>query len=78
MSWGSWFTFWRRGPRIVPVAEFPTAELADQAWERLNEAGIPAAVITDPSMLDGYPKTRIEVEEHYVDDAQRLIADLIV
>lgn len=77
MTWRSWLAFGRRGPRIVRVAEFDSAERADEAWARLVDAGIPAAVISDPSILDGQPVTHIEVEAPYVDEAQRLIADLV-
>ncbi len=69
--------FGRSGPRLVPIAEFATADRADAAWERLTEAGIPAAVVSDPAVLGGSAVTRIEVEEPYVDEAQRLLADLI-
>ena len=76
MIW-PWLPFRRRGPRIVPVAEFPTPERADEAWQRLSEAGIPAGIVSDPGVLGRVPVTRIEVEEPHVEEAQRLIADLV-
>ena len=51
---------------------FETREQAEAAWEVLNEAGIPAAVITDPGLLGKY-SVSIEVER---DDLDRAVAVL--
>lgn len=61
----------------MPIAEFATPAEADVAWERLAEAGIPAAVVRDPAVFGGQAVARIEVEEPFVDPAQRIIADLL-
>jgi hypothetical protein len=62
---------------LVPIAEFANAAAADAAWVRLEEAGIPASVVTEPPALGGPGVTRVSVEARYADEAQRLIRDLI-
>lgn len=66
-----------RGPRLVPIAELEERATAEAAWSRLEEAGIPATVETDPAMLGGPVVTRVFVETPNVQEAQRLIADLV-
>jgi len=61
----------------VPIAEFVNSASADEAWSRLEQAGIPASLETEPGMLGGAVVTRVVVEAPNVDEAQRLIADLI-
>jgi hypothetical protein len=73
MTWLRWF----RRSRLVPIAEFASAAMADEAWGRLEGAGIPASVETDPAMLGGAMVIRVVVEAPYVDEAQRMIADLV-
>jgi len=70
----------RRGrrPRLVPVAEFADRGAAEEAWGRLEEAGIPASVETDPALLGGRVVMRILVEAPRTDAAQRIIADLVL
>jgi len=63
---------------LVPIAELADRAVAEQAWARLEEAGIPANVLSDPGPLGGTPVTRIEVARMHVDEAQRLIADLVL
>ena len=72
----SWFD-WLRRPRLVPVAELADRDAVDAAWGRLQDAGIPASVDTDPGLLGGPSVTRLMVEAGNVEEAQRLIADLI-
>ncbi len=54
------------------AALFETREQAERAWEILHEAGIPAAVITDPGLLGKY-SVSVEVER---DDLDRAVAVL--
>jgi hypothetical protein len=67
----------KRKDRLVPIAEFADPVVADTAWARLDDAGIPASVITDAAMLGGPQVTRVYVESPNVDVAQQLIADLV-
>ena len=54
------------------AALFETREKAEAAWEVLNEAGIPSAVVTDPGLLGKY-SVSVEVER---DDLERAVAVL--
>jgi hypothetical protein len=65
-----------RQDKLVPIAEFATREIAEQAWGRLADAGIPANVETDPGPLGASPLARIYVARRDVEPSQRLIADL--
>lgn len=73
----SWLDRFRR-PRLVPIAEFADRSVAETAWGRLEEAGIPATVEADPGALGGPVLTRILVEQPHIAESQRLIADLVV
>jgi hypothetical protein len=73
----SWFARFRK-PRLVPIAELADRAVAETAWVRLEEAGIPATVESDPAMLGGPVVTRVFVEAPNVPAAQRLVADLVV
>lgn len=68
---------WRRRPRLVPIAELSQRTAAEEAWELLQEHGIPAVIEADPGMLGGAALTRILVEKPSVEPAQRLIADIV-
>ena len=68
---------WLRRPRLVPVAEFTTTDAADAAWAALNEAGIPASVVTDNTALGDPAITRVFVEKPHVAAAQQVIAPLM-
>ncbi len=72
----SWFDRFRR-PRLVPIGEFADRTTAEEAWSRLDAAGIPATVEHDPGALGGKVLTRVLVEQPRVLAAQRTIADLI-
>lgn len=63
--------------RLVPIAEFARPEAADDAWSRLEEAGIPASVVTDKALFGSPEVTRLYVETPNVEAAQALIADLM-
>jgi hypothetical protein len=67
----------RRNDRLVPIAEFATTAAADAAWVRLEEAGIPASVVTEPPVLGGPGVTRVYVAAARAQEAQRLLTDLI-
>ena len=61
---------------LVAAALFTDRDLADEAWGRLVEADIPASVITEPGMVGAY-RLDVMVERRDLDEAQRLIADLV-
>ncbi len=61
---------------LVAAALFTDRDLADEAWGRLLEAGIPASVITEPGMVGAY-RLDVMVERRDLDRAQHLIADLV-
>jgi hypothetical protein len=67
-----------RDDKLVPIAELTSRATAEEAWTRLEEAGIPANVLTDPGPFGGPAVTRLEVARPHVDEAQRLIADLVL
>ncbi len=61
---------------LVAAALFTDRDVADEAWGRLIEADIPASVITEPAMVATY-RLDVMVERRHLDEAQRLIADLV-
>ena len=61
---------------LVAAALFTDRGVADEAWGRLVEADIPASVITEPGMVGAY-RLNVMVERKELDEAQRLIADLV-
>lgn len=61
---------------LVAAALFTDRDVADEAWGRLLEAGIPASVITEPGMVGAY-RLNVMVERKDLDRAQHLIADLV-
>jgi hypothetical protein len=61
---------------LVAAALFTDRDVADEAWGRLIEADIPASVITEPGMVGAY-RLDVMVERKDLDEAQRLIADLV-
>ena len=54
------------------AALFETRDGAEEAWEILTEAGVPATVVTDPGLLGKY-SVSVEVER---DDLDRAVAVL--
>jgi hypothetical protein len=62
---------------LVAAALFEHRDPAEEAWGRLVDADIPASVITEPGIM-GAHYFRVMVERRHLDDAQRLIADLVV
>jgi len=64
--------------RLVPIAEFADPSRADEAWARLEDAGIPASVVTDAAMFGAAEVTRVYTEKPNVERAQALIRDLVV
>ena len=66
-----------REDRLVPIAEFDQPASADAAWVRLEEAGIPASVVTDKALFGSPEVTRLYVESPNVEAAQQAIADLV-
>ena len=61
---------------LVAAALFTDRDVADEAWGRLLEADIPSSVITEPGMVGAY-RLNVMVERRDLDEAQRLIADLV-
>jgi len=55
------------GP-FVSAGLFVNRELAEEAWDALTEAGIPATVVTDPGLLGKY-SVSVEVERSDLDRA---------
>ncbi|MCL1588491.1 MAG: hypothetical protein M3092_08730 [Actinomycetia bacterium] len=55
------------GP-FATVGLFANRKLAEEAWEVLTEAGIPATVVTDPGILGKY-SVSVEVEREDLDRA---------
>ncbi len=68
---------WLRRPRLVPIAVLNDRASVEAAWERLQEAGIPASVDGDPGLLGNPAVTRLMVEAPNVQEAQQLIADIV-
>ena len=61
---------------LVAAALFTDRDVADEAWGCLVDADIPASVITEPGMVGAY-RLNVMVERRDLDEAQRLIADLV-
>ncbi|MDJ0664139.1 MAG: hypothetical protein QNJ75_06235 [Acidimicrobiia bacterium] len=68
---------WRKD-KLVPIAEFDDRTVAEEAWGVLEEAGIPANVLTEPGPFGAPVVHRIEVERPNVSAAQPLIAHLVM
>jgi hypothetical protein len=66
-----------RRPRLVSVLELVDREAVEEAWGRLQDAGIPAFVDGDPGLMGGPVVSRLMVEANYADASQRLIADIV-
>ena len=67
-----------RKDKLVPIAEFIDRDVAEQAWGLLEDAGIPANVLTEPGTFGTPVIHRIEVERPNVVSAQTLIAHLVL
>ncbi|MEN8040612.1 MAG: hypothetical protein ABFR95_03825 [Actinomycetota bacterium] len=63
------------GPQ-VSAAIFTDQDKADEAWGLLSDAGIPAAIITDPGLLGKF-ELSVMVERESLEEAQKLLASLI-
>lgn len=66
-----------RKDKLVPIAEFKDRVTAEEAWGLLEDAEIPANVLTEPGTFGTPVVHRIEVESPNVSSAQALIAHLI-
>ena len=55
------------GP-LASAGVFISRDKAEEAWDALNEAGIPATVVTDPGLLGKY-SVSVEVERPDLDRA---------
>lgn len=62
--------------QLVPAALFEDRDRADEAWGRLEHADIPASVITEPGIMGAF-QLKVMVHREDLDEAQRLIADLV-
>jgi hypothetical protein len=67
----------RRDARLVPVAAFADPDVADEAWLALDDAGIPASVVTEPATFGSAPVTRVYVARIHAEEAQRAIAAIV-
>lgn len=67
---------WRKD-KLVPIAEFADRTLAEDAWGVLEDAEIPANILTEPGTFGSAVLHRVEVERPNVASAQALIAHLI-
>ena len=67
-----------RQDKLVPIAEFVARETAEEAWGLLEDAEIPANVLTEPGTFGTPVVHRIEVERPNVASAQALIAHLVL
>jgi len=67
-----------RKDRLVSIAEFDDRTVAEEAWSVLEEAGIPANVLTEPGPFGAPVVHRIEVERPNIGIAQPLIAHLVM
>lgn len=63
--------------KLVPIAEFGDRRVAEDAWAVLEEADIPANVLTEPGAFGSPVLHRVEVERPNVPTAQALIAHLV-
>ena len=68
--------FWNKD-KLVPIAEFAERDMAEEAWGLLEDAEIPANVLTEPGTFGSPIVHRVEVERPNVATAQALIAHLI-
>lgn len=66
-----------RKDKLVPIAEFADRDVAELAWGLLEDAEIPANVLTEPGTFGAPVVHRIEVERPNVASAQALIAHLV-
>jgi hypothetical protein len=67
-----------RKDKLVPIAEFANRDTAEEAWGLLEDAAIPANVLTEPGTFGTPVVHRIEVERPNVAPAQSLIAHLVL
>ena len=67
-----------RKDKLVPIAEFKERLVAEEAWGLLEDAEIPANVLTEPGTFGTPVVHRIEVESPNVPSAQALIAHLVL
>ena len=62
----------------MPIAEFTDRDIAEEAWGLLEDAEIPANVLTEPGTFGTPVVHRVEVEVPNVSSAQALIAHLVL
>ncbi len=67
-----------RKDKLVPIAEFTDRDIAEEAWGLLEDAEIPANVLTEPGTFGTPVVHRVEVEVPNVSSAQALIAHLVL
>ncbi len=63
------------GPEIA-AAVFDTVEKAEEGWALLNDAEIPATVITDPGMLGKFSVSLL-VQRDDLERAQEILTPLM-
>jgi len=65
-----------RDDELVAALVTEKRKVADEAWGRLGEAGIPAVVITQPGIMGAY-ELIVQVEASDLERAQSLLTDLV-
>lgn len=58
----------------VAAAVFSDTDTAEEAWSLLVEAGIPAAVITEPGTFGTEYSVSVMVERDRLEEAQQVLA----
>jgi len=63
--------------KTASAGVFISRDKAEVAWELLNDAGIPAAVVTDPGLLGKY-SVSVEVERPNLERAVTILRSTLV
>ena len=67
----------RRDARLVPIAEFSTRDLADEAWIALDSVDVAASVVGEPAGFGVPAVFRVYVAKLDVERAQETIAPIV-
>jgi hypothetical protein len=60
----------------IAAAVFRTVEEAEEGWAALNDAGIPATVVTDPGIFGPF-SVNVMVERVRLQEAQAVLAPIV-
>jgi len=64
-----------RDDQLVAIAEFAERAVAEAVWLRVEDGGIPAALITEPGTFGMPVRHRVEVARRDVERAHELLSD---